>query len=203
MPKITGKFCKKCSICGRVPVIGKGLCNRHYLKVYRGKSKIKALTRTEITLEFLALCIKSNTDKCLERLDSKHKPQGYYPSFKYEGIYYKLGWWVLEKTVGKRPKSLEMRHHCGNSKCCNPRHLSWSTHLENIGDQVLHGTNYDKHGENNPNAKLTIDQVRYIRKHYIKGRGWYDPGNAQILAKELGVAAHLIRSAARGGWKNA
>lgn len=83
--------------------------------------------------------------------DFKH--QSDYPSFIYEGVYYKVGWIVLERTKGVRPAGMIMRHLCGNPRCCNACHLEWGTPSENVRDQHLHGTFPERRGRKNPNYR--------------------------------------------------
>jgi CRISPR/Cas system CMR-associated protein Cmr5 small subunit len=57
-------------------------------------------------------------------------------------------------------------HTCDNTSCCNPNHLFIGTVKDNIDDMVKKGRNYKPIGEKNPQAKLTINQVKEIRyKH--------------------------------------
>lgn len=55
-------------------------------------------------------------------------------------------------------------HSCGkgHEACTNPQHLSWKTRVENVADSIVHGT--WNHGESVPNAKLTAEDVREIRR---------------------------------------
>jgi hypothetical protein len=68
---------------------------------------------------------------------------------------------VLEAFVGSCPYGHESRHLDGVRSNNVPCNLRWSTHAENVGDQVRHGT--DSIGERNGNAKLTMVQANEIR----------------------------------------
>lgn len=55
----------------------------------------------------------------------------------------------------------EIRHLCGVRRCVNLAHLRWGTKSENQQDRFrLHGDS--NHGERNPRARLTEDQVRFV-----------------------------------------
>lgn len=71
---------------------------------------------------------------------------------------------VCEQANGKPPSPKhEARHSCGkgHEACVNPKHISWSTHVENIQDRRLHGT--ENIGMRNWKAKLTDEDVLVIR----------------------------------------
>jgi len=55
-------------------------------------------------------------------------------------------------------------HSCDNPSCVNPNHLRIGTDLENAQDRVRRKRGWNQHGENGPRAKLTKEQVLYIRK---------------------------------------
>lgn len=42
-------------------------------------------------------------------------------------------------ALGKLPQTFQgiVRHLCHNRKCCNPAHLTWGTHEENMQDRRL------------------------------------------------------------------
>lgn len=59
-------------------------------------------------------------------------------------------------------------HSCDNPICCNPHHLRWGTHAENMRDMEVRGRHRwgtaRRTGEANPRAKLTWGAVAEIRR---------------------------------------
>lgn len=56
-----------------------------------------------------------------------------------------------------------LRHSCDNPPCCNPDHLIVGTHQENMDDKVTRGRMPDYRGSRGPRAKLTDEDVFWIR----------------------------------------
>jgi hypothetical protein len=80
-----------------------------------------------------------------------------------------------------------VRHLCDNPPCCNPKHLIAGNHASNVADRV--SRNRSAIAEKNGRAKLSVEQVLYIKKNPEK--------SAEALARECGVtrrAISLIRS---------
>jgi hypothetical protein len=88
---------------------------------------------------------------------------------------------VLEAFIGKRPQGMEGCHNDGNALNNHLTNLRWDTPKNNHADKVKHGTT--NRGERCGTAKLTIDQVREIRK---------DDRLQRIIAKEYGIAESMI-----------
>jgi hypothetical protein len=77
-------------------------------------------------------------------------------------------------------------HLCDNRACVRWDHLFEGTHAENMADMVAKGRNKPMPGENNPNHKLTAEQVRDIRQLYADGG---------ITQRELGERFGVLDSA--------
>jgi hypothetical protein len=57
-------------------------------------------------------------------------------------------------------KPYMLLHNCDNPNCINPEHLRIGSNAENMKDKSIRKR---IHGERNPKAKLTIEQVEVIR----------------------------------------
>lgn len=77
------------------------------------------------------------------------------------------------------------RHTCGNGDqgCVNPNHLIWGSQYENAQDTIAHGKS--TRGFKNPQAKLTTDAVRAIRK--MAGTQKH-----KDIAVQFGVTSHTV-----------
>jgi hypothetical protein len=67
------------------------------------------------------------------------------------------------------------RHRCHNRRCCNPAHLRWGTHRDNMQDCVRAGRHHA--------TKLTPEAIAHIRQSR-------EPGS--ILARQFGVSEGSI-----------
>lgn len=92
-----------------------------------------------------------------------------------------------------------IRHKCDNPRCINPAHLEIGTQLENIQDRDTRGRTAlgIQHGL----AKLTADNVRFIRENYRGGRG--SQYNTVTLGRMFGVSPRNITDILRHTtWKH-
>jgi hypothetical protein len=104
---------------------------------------------------------------------------------------------VLEAFIGPRPEGMQARHLDGCPTNNRLDNLVWGTSEQNNGeDKKKHGTLLL--GEKNHQAKLTIDDVREIRKQ--RGQGV----KLKALAASYGVSESMISKIALGHfWKEA
>lgn len=89
------------------------------------------------------------------------------------------------------PARLIVCHHCDNPSCVNPRHLFLGTNQDNSSDMVK--KDRQAKGEENGNHRLTIEDVKEIRKLHASGSVFF-----VTLAKMFGVSDLTIRRAAIG-----
>jgi len=89
-------------------------------------------------------------------------------------------------------------HKCDNTICVNPKHLFLGTQQENMDDMKSKGRSL--FGEKNPSAKLTEEEVKYIRQNY-KQTG--NSSNKYDLASKFNVRPSTINAVIqRITWKH-
>ncbi len=94
---------------------------------------------------------------------------------------------------------MEACHRCDNPACCNPKHLFPGTRKTNNDDKVAKGRHV--HGERVHTAKLTEEQVAFIRAQRPAG-GKLPNGRGQELAKQFGVrVSHVSDILAGRCWR--
>lgn len=100
-----------------------------------------------------------------------------------------------EMHVGVIQDGLEICHRCDNTSCVNPDHLFAGTHKENMNDCKIKGRGKGLVGEDNKRAKLTREDVIFIRSSSMTNTA---------LGKMFGVS-NVAVSYARSGknWSSA
>jgi len=99
--------------------------------------------------------------------------------------------------VGPIPDRLLVCHHCDNTLCVRPDHLFLGTDQDNQADAAA--KDRKPWGENNPHAKLTLEQVGIIRKMYSSGFA-----SQKQIGKQFGVSQFCIWTIVKGvTWKRA
>ena len=91
---------------------------------------------------------------------------------------------------GEIPQGIQICHTCDNPKCCNPDHLFLGTSQDNHDDMAK--KNRSTHGEKNPAAKLTENDVREISACLAAGM------SQSKIARAFGVHQVTISKINRG-----
>lgn len=108
-----------------------------------------------VLAKFWARVEKSAPEQCWPwRGDKNHRGYGRFREKMTHRLAYEL-------VKGPIPEGLIVRHRCDNPPCCNPDHLLVGTYADNTDDAVER--NRLPTGERSGTAKITVEQVRYIR----------------------------------------
>lgn len=102
--------------------------------------------------------------------------------------------WILHR--GSIPEGLSILHYCDFTKCVNPDHLFLGTESDNSADMMSKGRWRGGWvpGENHPNAKLTNQEVEYIRNSGETG---------PVLASKFGLSIHYVYDIKSGKYRRA
>lgn len=106
--------------------------------------------------------------------------------------------WIM--THGDPGPSRHVLHQCnggsGENGCINIRHLYLGNHTDNMQDVAESGQNRRNHehvrGEEHGAAILTEEDVREIRRSYVRGHR-FRPGNLTELAARYGVSTWTLK----------
>lgn len=118
---------------------------------------------------------------------------GMYPIKRFNIVASRVAWTL---STGSVPK-YDICHHCDTPRCVRPDHLFEGAEQENCDDMVRKGR--QARWERGANSKLTVEQVKQIRKEYRKGV----PGFSTVaLGKKYGIASNNIWQIVKGNaWK--
>lgn len=114
-------------------------------------------------------------------------------------ITHRLAWTL---TNGEIPKGLCLCHRCDNPACVRPDHMFLGTQRDNLRDMRAKGRerNYrtdPPRGELNGRARLTVDDVREIRRRAALGVSHSEIGRA--FKYHRANVAHIVN---RRVWKH-
>jgi hypothetical protein len=98
-----------------------------------------------------------------------------------------------EIFIGPIPEGHCVCHYCDNPQCWNPSHLFIGTFADNQRDKVLKGRSWRGIGEKNPNAKLSLNEVKAIRS---------EKGSCRFIAKRFGIGKSQVSNILKGAhWR--
>lgn len=184
-----------CSVegCDRISK-GRGLCMTHYQRLRRSGSVeprppgMPVRVKSE-RLQWVDRVMQTPREECVPWPFKPH-PSGY-GIVTYEGKAVRVHRLILTLTVGDPPNPKhQARHLCGNSLCCNPKHLAWGTAKQNSDDKILHGT--EPKGEIHGHSKLTAREVINIKHRLEAGE------SVRQIARSYGVSEGAVRRIKNG-----
>lgn len=119
-----------------------------------------------------------------------------YGLFKVKGVSNRSNRMAYAFAIGSIPADMKIIHSCDNPGCCNPRHLSVGTNLDNARDRITRDR--QAKGTSINTCKLTEEQVLYIRQRYAEG------DIRQIdLAREFGITqVNVSEIVLRRSWRH-
>ena len=105
---------------------------------------------------------------------------------------------VAEAFIGPSPgEEYEVAHNNGSRLLNVPSNLRWATPLENVHDRFIHGT--AAIGVQNPRAKITDEDVRYIRRRYVEIK--VARGDVAELDRKFNLSrSQIIKIVHRDAW---
>lgn len=107
---------------------------------------------------------KNGCMKCISHCTDKNG----YTRIKFKGKHDRLFRVLYQQKYGTIPKGMVLRHKCDHPYCCNIEHLEIGTPKDNVHDMIergrgnFHRPHVKSRGINNPNNKLTEQQVKEI-----------------------------------------
>ena len=133
-------------------------------------------------------------DDCWEWMGSR-RPAGYGRLRDERGTPYRAHRISYRLLVGDIPDGFCVCHHCDNPGCVKPSHLFVDTQEENIRDRESKGRGAAPpvlRGEDRPDAKLTEQDVREIRRRLSFGE------SQRSLAIRFGVSRTAVSAISSG-----
>lgn len=103
--------------------------------------------------------------ECWEWTATRH-PRGY-GVFWFNGKNVRANRYALEQTEDVPFDGAICLHSCDNPPCCNPAHLRWGTHQDNVDDKLLRRG--PMKGEQSAHAKITNHIVAEIYRGRLDG----------------------------------
>lgn len=197
-----------CSVAGcEHPAYCKRLCDLHYKRLMSTGDTgplglVNPLRDRSDVDRFWAKVDRRGPDDCWPWTEGADEDG--YGLFKAGGRMHRACRWLLARKIGRPLAADEVtRHTCDNPPCVNPAHLIPGSPRDNLHDardrgRLIQGDKHwtrrapeRLHGEGNPAAKLTADQVREIRDLYASGARQVD------LAEDYGIAQPYVSQIVR------
>ena len=181
-----------CSIggCG-LPHSARGWCHNHYLRwrKHGNPTTVRRFPADTPVMQILAARIdrSAGEDACWPWIGARNSKG--YGNMRFRGKTRLVTHVVYELDRGHPPELPCVLHTCDNPPCSNPRHLWSGTNLDNVQDKERKGRGNQPKGEHHHLAKLTVQQIRRIRRRYESAEV-----SLSQLGREFGVHYSTISS---------
>ena len=124
------------------------------------------------------------------------KAPGGYGSFSFEGLRHRANRAALIVTLGDQPE-MDALHLCHNAPCCNPAHLKWGTHKENMDHKSAAGRENRPKGDSHWKRRINSKTASAIKAELAAGRRQID------IAASHGVKRSLVADISTGrAWRD-
>lgn len=189
--------------CDRRGQLSRGLCPRCRARVASTGDPTVVLIRPKgASLAELQAAAQATTDECI--ILSIWRPGMRHVRFQGKITPASRAVWTI---ANGEPGPLHVLHTCnggsGAHGCINIRHLFLGDAARNYRDKVAAGRLQSTAGTSNGHAKLTDDDVREIRRRYVRGVNQLDTGNSLALSHEYGIdRSTLLDIVRRKSWKH-
>ena len=100
---------------------------------------------------------------------------------------------VASLVYGEPETKLEVLHSCDNRACCNPKHLSWGTRLQNVRDMYSKNRNRNNAPKGTQHGMSKLSEIEILEIRQLRSEGWI----LKDLAEKYGCTLqniHLITS---------
>lgn len=158
----------------------------------------KTLKTPPLQDRFWSKVDRRGDDECWPWIAAKRDSKRGYGAFWYQGRHRQATYMALILSGATVPDGLMVRHECDNPSCCNPKHLLVGTHADNMADKTARGRQV--RGERSAKAKLTREQVDFIRAQKPDGVKQLKRGAAAEIAKRFGISKQYVSEVFKRGW---
>ena len=187
------KTTRRCTAPGcKRPVSARDLCSTHYSIAWRRKKFApQPYTPRGTGLQWIREIVANPPSGCAEW--PFFKDQNGYGQVTFRNNRTRAHRVALILATGRDHPLLEAAHApvtCSNPSCCNPSHLRWATHSENMADTITDGTS--RRGTRHHGSKLTEEQVLEILDLVHVGVLQED------IADDYGIVSQTVSDIKRG-----